>query len=150
MTLSGFRVQLAVRRFQGRGDVAEKGRKRTRHGGAARDQNIVMRLASQKGQQLRRSRAQPPLGAVAGDGIADLLAGGEAGAQPAGQGIRRGGGAGFKRDGAFDTANSSRRSQKVGALLQAFHGGYFHWSRDFIALRGAFRPAGPTDPSGRE
>ena len=76
-----FASSLRVRRFQGRGDVGQKGRKGPRHGGAARDQNIVMARASQKGQHLRRSGAQAALGAVAGHRIADLAAGGEADAQ---------------------------------------------------------------------
>src|ERR1700722_16860704 len=122
MTLSGFRVQLLVRRFQGRGDVEQKGRKRTRHSGAARDQNIVMALASQKGQQLRRSGAQPPLSAVAGDGIAYFLAGGEAGPQRPAAGLVCRRGAGFQCDRAFDTANAPRRPEEVGARFEAFHG----------------------------
>src|SRR5690349_2731881 len=109
-TFSRFRVQFAVRRFQGRGDVGQKGRKWARHGGAARDQNIVMARPAQKGQQLRRSRAQAPLGAVAGDGVADFFAGGEADAQVVGSGFGDRGGAGFEGYSAFDTADSPRRS----------------------------------------
>src|ERR1700756_3820041 len=88
--VSRFRVQLSVRRFQGRGDVGQKSRKGSRHGGSASDQNIVMAGASQKGQQLRRSGAQAALGAVARHRIADLLAGGKADAQMTGGKFRRG------------------------------------------------------------
>src|SRR6187549_2698953 len=119
--LSRFRVQLFMRRLQGRGDIGQKGRKRARHGGAARDQNIVMAAASQKGQQLRRSGAQTALGAVAGDGIADFLAGGEAHAQSPLQGFGLGRGAGFQGYGAFDAANAPRRPEEVSALSQMVH-----------------------------
>ena len=119
--LSRFRVQLFMRRLQGRGDIGQKGRKRARHGGAARDQNIVMTAAPQKGQQLRRSGAQPALGTVAGDRIADFLAGGEPHAQPPLKGFGLGCGAGFQGNGAFYAADSPRGSQKIGALFQMVH-----------------------------
>jgi len=80
-----------------------------------------MAAASQKGQQLRRSGAQSAFGAVAGDGIADFLAGGEAYAQPAGQGLRLGSGAGFQGDSAFDAADSPRCPEEVSALSQMVH-----------------------------
>src|SRR3954462_7780415 len=115
--VSRFRVQLSVRRLQGRGDVGQQGRKRARHGGAAGDQNIVMAGASQKGQQLRRSGAQAALGAVAHHGIADLFAGSETHAKM--RGSKFGGGASFQGYGAFDTANAARRPQEVGTLFQA-------------------------------
>ena len=114
-----FRVQLFVRRLQGRGDIRQKGRKRARHGGAAGDQNIVMAGASQKGQQLRRSGAQAAFGAIADHGITDLFAGCETYAQMRGR--KFGSGAGFQGDGAFHPADATRRAQEIGTLFQAFH-----------------------------
>jgi hypothetical protein len=80
-----------------------------------------MAAASQKGQQLRRSGAQTPFGPVAGDGIADFLAGGETHAQSPLQGFGFGGEAGFQGNGAFDAADAPRRPEEVSALSQMVH-----------------------------
>ena len=91
-----------------------------------RDQNIVMPLPPQKGQKLRRSSPQTALGAVAGDGVADLAAGGEAHAN----GLGENGFSGRFRLGCDLQDQTGRgpfapdrgHAQKIGAPLQAADG----------------------------
>src|SRR5476651_2585511 len=76
-SLSCHPVQPAMRGCKRRRHIGQQGVESPRSGACPRDQNIVMPPPAQKGQKLRRGGAQAALGTVAGDGIADLAAGGE-------------------------------------------------------------------------
>jgi hypothetical protein len=105
---------------QGIGNIRQQDIVRPRDRGLPRHQNIVMPGAAIKGQQGRSRRPQPPLGAVAGYGIADFPARGETYAQMADERFRRG--TGFQRDSACNGANATRGAQEVGTFSQAVQG----------------------------
>ena len=66
-----------MRGIESRRQISKQRLEGPRFGCGPRHENIVMPPSAQKGKQLRRGGAQAALGAIAGNGIADLAADGE-------------------------------------------------------------------------
>ncbi len=107
-------------RLQRVGEVRKQPVKFPGQRGRPRDQNIVVALQPIKGKDCPGGRAQSPLGAVAGHGVADFLAGGKS--EPCGPGTGLRGGAGFQRQAAPDTADAAGSTQEISAFFQAAQG----------------------------